>query len=51
MDLEEIEARNECAVEGQQQFKRPIDRLPSWIRYKRVASQRGQEALKTEDES
>jgi hypothetical protein len=26
MDLEETEARNDCAGEGQQQFKRPANR-------------------------
>jgi hypothetical protein len=26
MDLEETEAKNDCAAEGQQQFSRPTDR-------------------------
>jgi hypothetical protein len=27
MDLEDTEARNDCAGEGQQQFNRPTDRV------------------------
>jgi hypothetical protein len=31
MDLDETEARNDCAGEGQQQFNRQTDRL-QWLR-------------------
>jgi hypothetical protein len=33
MDLEENEAKNNCAGEGQQQFNKPIDRKVAYTRY------------------
>jgi hypothetical protein len=33
MDVEETEAKNNCAGEGQQQFNRPTDRKVAYISY------------------